>query len=257
MARGARQTCTVTILITGGTGGLGRPTVDLLRAAHSDLRVLSRTAGEGRVVADLSTGAGLAEALTGVDTVVHLATSRSRDTGQTSNLLDAAKAARVTHFVYISIVGVDSIPFPYYVDKFACERLIEQSGIPFTILRATQFHDFVANIIRPLRRVPFLIALNVSDQPIAVEEVAARLAELAAAKPAGRVADIGGPEQKTVRELVAVWQAAHGTKKPVWMLRIPGKTIRAFQQGHHMTRMPGYGTETFQTYAERDAAASK
>jgi uncharacterized protein YbjT (DUF2867 family) len=245
----------MTVLVTGGTGGLGRPTVAALRAAGHDVRVLSRHAGDGRVVADLATGAGLADALTGVDTVLHLATSRSKDLGQTSNLLGAARDAAVAHLVYISIVGVDRIPFPYYVDKFACERLIEQSGIPFTILRATQFHDFVANFIRPLRRAPFLIALNVPDQPIAVEEVAGRLVELVAAKPAGRVADIGGPEQKTVRDLVGIWQIAHGTEKPVRMLRIPGKTIRAFQQGNHMTPLPGYGRETFQTYAERDAVA--
>ncbi|CAN5365532.1 NAD(P)H-binding protein [soil metagenome] len=244
-----------TILVTGGTGTLGRPTVAALRDAGHDVRVLSRAAGNGRLVGDLATGAGLAAALAGVDTVVHLATNARKDSGQTATLLTAAAAAQVRHLVYISIVGIDDIPFAYYVDKLACERLIERSGIPFTILRATQFHDFVAKFLRPLRRLPFLIALDVSDQPIAVEEVAARLAELVDAPPAGRVDDIGGPEQKTVRELVDIWQTAHQTTKPVWMLRLPGKTIRAYQRGHHMTSMPGFGRETFQQFAERDATA--
>jgi uncharacterized protein YbjT (DUF2867 family) len=240
-----------TILVTGGTGGLGRPTVELLTAAGHDARVLSRRTG-----GDLSTGVGIASALEGVDTVVHLATSRgTKDSAQTAVLLAAAAAAGVSHLIYISIVGVDDIPFPYYRDKLATERLIEESGVPFTLLRATQFHDFVADFIRPLRRSPVLFALDVSAQPIAVAEVAARLAELAAGAPQGRVADIGGPEQLTVRELVAQWQRAHGTRKPVWRLRIPGKTVRAFKAGHHMTALPGYGRQTFAEFAADQAKA--
>lgn len=240
------------ILITGGTGCLGRPTVDLLRSAGRDIRVLSRTPGTDHVVADLSTGAGLAPALDGVDTVLHLATTRKSDADQTRRLLDASRAAGVTHFVYISIVGVDAIPFPYYVDKLKCERLVEESGVPFTILRATQFHDFIAAFLRI--KLPVMLALDVSDQPIAVEEVAARLVELADAAPAGRVPDLGGPQQLTLRELAGEWQRAHGTRKPVWMLWLPGRTIAAFKRGHHMTPQPGYGTRTFAEFAAKDAA---
>ena len=236
------------ILVTGGTGNLGSHTVDVLKASGRDIQILSRKPGTDHSVADLLTGEGLAAALAGVDTVLHLATGKS-DGEQTRRLLDAARVARVTHFVYISIVGVDQIPFPYYVDKLACERLIEASGIPFTILRATQFHDFVAAFFAP--RLPFTLALDVSDQPIAVEEVAARLVDLAEAVPAGRMPDIGGPEQLTVRELAGIWQRAHGIRKPIWTLWIPGKTIAAFKRGHHMTALPGYGTETFAQYAAR------
>jgi uncharacterized protein YbjT (DUF2867 family) len=166
-------------------------------------------------------------------------------------LLDAA--ADVRHLVFISIVGVDRIPVPYYADKAVSERLIEASGIPFTIIRATQFHDFVGAFLRPQRRLPVLVALDVPVQPIAVEEVAARLVELAADAPAGRVADIGGPERLTVREAAATWQRAKGTARPIWTLRIPGKTIAAFKAGHHMTPLPGYGRMTFAEYAEADA----
>jgi uncharacterized protein YbjT (DUF2867 family) len=242
------------ILVTGGTGGLGRPTVVALRAAKHDVIVLSRKSGDGRVVGDLTTGIGIADALRNVDTIVHLATTRSaKDSGQTRVLLEAARAAGVAHILFISIVGVDRIPYAYYRDKVVSEALIEGSGIPYTILRATQFHDFLAGFLSLQRRLPVLLALNVPFQPIAVEEVAHRLAELVDAPPAGRVADIGGPETKPMSEFAAEWQSAHGTSKPVWMLRIPGKTIRALKAGHHTTSLPGYGTATFAQYAAANA----
>jgi len=239
------------ILVTGGTGGLGRPTVSQLVSAGHDVTVLSRAAGPGRVVADLTTGLGLRDALEGVETVVHLATTRSaRDSRQTTRLLDAA--TDVKHLVFISIVGVDRIPFAYYTDKVVSENRIEASGMPFTIIRATQFHDFVAAFIKPQRRLPVLFTLDVPVQPIAVEEVAARLAELAGGAPAGRVADVGGPEKLTIREAAEIWQRAKGTSRHVWTLRLPGKTIAAFRAGHHMTTLPGYGRQTFAEYAEND-----
>jgi uncharacterized protein YbjT (DUF2867 family) len=241
----------MTILVTGGTGTLGRPTVELLRAAGYDVRVLSRTSGDGRIVGDLRTGAGLAEALEGVGTVVHLATSASpKDVDQARTLLAAAAAAGVTHVLFISIVGVDVVPYSYYRAKLNSEKLIEQSGVPFTILRATQFHSFLAMIPRAQRRMPVILSLDVPDQPIAVEEVAARLVELVAAGPSGHVADIGGPEQLTVRDAIDIWQKAAGTHKPVWTLHLGGKTMRALQAGHHMPGLPGYGTGTFAEYVE-------
>lgn len=245
----------MTILVTGGTGTLGRPTVAMLRATGHDVRVLSRKAGPDRFVGDVTTGAGLPEALDGAATVLHLATSAgSKDPAQARVLVDACRAAAVKHLVFISIVGVDDIPYPYYRSKLGSEQVIERSGIPFTILRATQFHSFVAMFILMQRRLPVVLALDVPDQPIAVEEVAERLVELVDAGPSGRVADIGGPEQLTLREAIATWQRAGGTRKPVWMLRLFGKTIRAFKAGHHMTPMPGYGRETFAQYAAREAA---
>lgn len=240
-----------TILVTGGTGGLGRPTVELLRAAGHDVRVLSRTSGPH--IGDLATGSGLEAALSGVDTVLHLATSRWKDSAQTRALLEAARRAGVAHLVYISIVGIEDNPYPYYRDKLACERLIESSGIPYTILRATQFHDFVGGFLKAQRRMPMLLVLDVPDQPIAVPEVAQRLVELAEAGPSGRVADIGGPEHRTLRELAQDWQLAHGTRKPIWTLRLPGKTVAAFKTGRHMTALPGYGRERFAEYAAREA----
>ena len=243
----------MTILVTGGTGELGTPTVKLLRAAGHDVRVLSRNHGDA--VGDLTTGIGLAEAFAGVDTLVHLATSAgAKDPRQTQNAVDSARAAGVGHVVYISIVGVDQVPYPYYTAKLASEKIVEASGIPFTVLRATQFHSFIAMFIRLQRRLPVILSLNVPDQPIATAEVAARLAELVAAGPSGRVADIGGPEQLSLRSAIDTWQAAAGTHKPVWTLHLFGRTIRTFKEGRHMTALPGFGRETFAEYAAREAA---
>ena len=246
----------MTILVTGGTGTLGRPTVERLRAAGRDVRILSRTPGPGRVNGDLTTGVGLAEAMQGIDTVLHLATSTGKqDVAQAQRLVDVARAAGVGHLVFISIVGVDVNPYPYYRAKFESEQVIERSGIPYTILRATQFHDFIAMFLRLQRRLPFIISLDVPDQPIAVEEVAERLVELVDAGPSGRVADIGGPQQLPLRTLIDIWQRAHGTRKPVWTWHLFGRIVRSFKAGDHMTALPGYGRETFEQFAARDAAA--
>jgi len=243
----------MTILVTGGTGVLGTPTVSLLRAAGHDVRILSRTRGDH--IGDLTAGTGLEAAFAGVDTVLHLATSAgAKDTRQTQHAVDAAKAAGVTHFVYISIVGVDQVPYPYYRSKLASERVIEASGLPHTILRATQFHSFIAMFIHLQRRLPVIISLDVPDQPIAVDEVAERLVALVEAGPSGRVPDIGGPQQLRLREAIDTWQSAWGTRKPVWTLRLVGKTIRSFQEGRHMTALPGFGRETFAEFAAREAA---
>ena len=245
----------MTILVTGGTGTLGRPTVERLRAAGHDVRILSRRPGPDRVVGDVTSGDGLAEAMHGVDTVLHLATSTgSKDPAQAQKVVEAAKAAGVQHLVFISIVGVDVNPYPYYRAKFESEQVVERSGIPFTILRATQFHEFIALFLHLQRKLPFIVSVDAPDQPIAVDEVAQRLVELVDAGPSDRVADIGGPEQLPLRTLINTWQRAHGTKKPVWTLKLFGRTIRSFQAGSHMTALPGYGRERFATFAQRDAS---
>ncbi len=238
-----------TILVTGGTRGLGVPTVAMLREAGHEVRVLSRKAGD--VQGDLATGRGLDAALSDVDTVVHLATSRRKDIGHTRNLLDAARRAGVQHLFFMSIVGVDKIDYFYYRDKVASERAIEQSGIPYTILRATQFHSFVGALFS--LKLPVLLALPASAQPIATEEVAQRVAELATGAPAGRAADIGGPEMLSTKAMAREWNRAHGSHKPIWTLPIPGKAMRGFKAGFGTPGLPGYGHVTFADYAAKQA----
>ncbi len=238
------------------TGRLGLPTVQQLRSRGHEVRILSHRPGADHAVADLATGAGLAAALDGIDTVVHLATTGRKDIEQTRVLLDALRGGSA-HLVFISIVGVDRIPFGYYRDKVASERLIEASGLPFTIIRVTQFHDFVGAFLAAQRRLPVTIVIPVPLQTIDVAEVATRLAELVDAGPAGRVADIGGPEQLTVRAMAEQWQRARGRRRPIWTLRLPGKTMRTLAAGEQTSGLPGYGTVTFGEYLARDAAAAR
>ncbi|WP_420110833.1 SDR family oxidoreductase [Pseudactinotalea sp.] len=246
----------MSILVTGGTGTLGRPTVAALRAQGHDVTVLSRRPGEGHAVGDLSTGAGVADALDGVTTVVHCATTARRDIGQTELLIEAAERAAVQHLVFVSIVGVDAIPYFYYRDKVASEQALIASELPITILRATQFHDFVAGFLRPQRRLPLLLVPELPVQPIAVEDVAARLAEIVAGPPLGRADDIGGPEILTVMDVARQWQRAHGTSRRMLPMPIPGRTAAAFRAGHHMTGLPGYGRQRFAEYAAEHAGAA-
>lgn len=242
----------MTTLVTGGTGRLGRPTVAALRARGHDVSILSRSPGADHVVADLATGAGLAEALDGVGTVVHLATSRSEDLGQTRILLEAM-AGTGAHLVFISIVGVDRIPYGYYRDKVASEQAIERSGVAHTIIRVSQFHGFVSEFLDMQRRLPVTLVLPVSAQTIHMPDVAERLSDLVEAGPQGRVADLGGPEQLSLKEYAHAWQVAHGLRRPVWTLHLPGKTMRAFRAGHHMPGLPGAGRVTFRDYLAEEA----
>jgi uncharacterized protein YbjT (DUF2867 family) len=241
----------MTILVTGGSGTLGTPTVELLRAAGRDVRILSRKPAPDHAVGDLNTGDGLAAALGGADTVLHLATSTGvKDVAQARRLVDACRATgRVSHLLFISIVGVDRVPYSYYRAKLDSETVIAESGIPFTILRATQFHEFIELFLHLQRKLPVIFGLNVPDQPIAAGEVAARLVELVEAGPSGRVADIGGPEQLQLRDAIDTWQRAAGTRKPVWTLHLPLKFLKAMRSGQHMTAMPGYGKQTFAEFA--------
>jgi uncharacterized protein YbjT (DUF2867 family) len=226
------------ILVTGGTGILGSRVVGRLRSAGTEPRVLSRSGRPGPVKGNLLTGEGLAEAVRGVDTVVHCASSpfwkaRQTDVEGTRRLLDAAAAAGVSHFVYISIVGIDRAQsYPYYRVKLETERLIEDSPIPHTILRATQFYDLVLMAGRALARLPVVPApKDLVGQPIDAGEVADRMVELALSEPAGRVADVGGPEVRTVEDIVHSYLKLTGSLKKTVALRLPGETARAIRGG--------------------------
>ncbi|WP_018684735.1 SDR family oxidoreductase [Actinokineospora enzanensis] len=231
----------MTILVTGGTGTLGR---DVVRALP-EARVLSRSSGETR--GDLLTGAGLADALAGVTVVVHCATTLGRkDVAATENLVAAARRAGSPHLVYISIVGVDRVPLPYYRAKLAVERLIEASGLPYTILRATQFHQLIAKLFDMQRLL--LLYPSFSFQPVDTETVARRLAELAAGPAQGRVPDLGGPTVRTARDLAGQYLAATGKRAVRVPVRLPGKTFAAYRRGDHLAPDHADGKVEFAAY---------
>jgi uncharacterized protein YbjT (DUF2867 family) len=232
------------ILVTGGTGMLGRVLVARLRADGHETRVLSRRPGD--LVGDLTTGAGLAAALAGTDVVVHCASNPRHDIAGTRNLLAAASGQ---HIVYVSIVGVDAIPLGYYRRKLACERLVEESGLPWTVQRATQFHDLVAQILRAVSGPPVVPALSgISLQPCDVRDVADRLADLALGPPAGRAPDFGGPAVHSWAALTRKYLRSVGKRRTLVPVRLPGKVFRGFRAGGNLTPGHADGRITFEEY---------
>ncbi|MET8473740.1 SDR family oxidoreductase [Streptomyces sp. NPDC006422] len=241
-----------TILVTGGTGTLGRLVTERLIGAGHEVRVLSRHS-EPYAVDLREGGPALDRAVTGVDVIVHCATTQTGgDEKAAANLIAAARRAEVPHLVYISIVGVDEVPFPYYKAKLAVERLVEGSGLGWTVLRATQFHDLVATIVRVAAKLPVVVLpAGVSDQPVEVAEVAERLAELAQAPPAGRVEDMGGPEVLPFTDLARTYLRAAGKRRAVVSVPLAGKAYRAFRAGGHLAPGRRTGKVTFAEYLAR------
>jgi uncharacterized protein YbjT (DUF2867 family) len=188
-------------------------------------------------------------AVAGVDSIVHCATSGSGDEQATRTLIDAVRRSGASpHLVYISIVGIDRIPMFYYRAKLESERLIEASSLPWTILRATQFHDLVAGLFHAQRHLPVLVAPTFSFQPVDVRDVAARLAELASGPASGRVADLGGPQVRTARELAQIYLHAHGRRRRVLPLTLPGRAFAALRAGANLVPDGDRGRLTFEQF---------
>ncbi|MBT2479276.1 SDR family oxidoreductase [Streptomyces sp. ISL-94] len=239
-----------TTLVTGGTGNLGSLVSERLRAAGHEVRVLSRRAPDYPV--DLRDGSGLDAALAGAEVVVHCAsTPRGGDEAAAQHLIDAARrAGTVRNIVYISIVGVDEVPLGYYETKLRVERMLEESGLGVTILRTTQFHDLVAQVVDMAAKLPVVpLPKGVRVQPIAVEEVADRLAELAVPTPSGRVPDMGGPEIRTLPDLARTYLNATGRHRRLLPVPLAGKAYAGFRRGGNLTPSHAAGRGTFGEYA--------
>ncbi|CAL9386692.1 hypothetical protein SUDANB120_01169 [Streptomyces sp. enrichment culture] len=244
-----------TILVTGGTGTLGRRVTARLRAAGHEVRVLSRHSEQYPV--DLRDGSGLDAAMAGAQVVVHCATSpRGGDDKAAGQLIAAARrAGTVTNLVYISIVGVDAVPLGYYRTKHAVERMLLESGLGVTILRTTQFHDLVATLARTMAGLPVvLVPKGVRVQPVAVEEVADRLAELAVPVPApgGRVPDMGGPEVRSLADWVRAYLAAGGRRRRVVEVPLAGTAYRGFVRGGNLAPEHAVGRVRFSEFLAAD-----
>jgi uncharacterized protein YbjT (DUF2867 family) len=228
------------ILVTGGTGTIGSRVVPILRAAGADIRILSRhphanEPGIEHVEGNTVTGNGLASALNGVGTVLHLAGGAKGDDIAARTLADAARSAGIGHLILISVVGADRMPIGYFRRKAAAERAIAESGIPWTVVRAAQLHDLVLPIARGLARLPLTPALRgLRFEPVHVDEVAARLAELTLGGPADRVADIVGPEVLDIPQLLATYSDFFGHRHPQLPIRLPGAIGRAYRAGENL-----------------------
>jgi uncharacterized protein YbjT (DUF2867 family) len=271
------------ILVTGGTGTLGRLVVQRLRNAGHDVRVLSRSGPEGvvgmnlrrdgveYVSADLSTVEGVDAAVAGTEVILHLAGSSKGDEVKTQHLVDAAKHANVRHLVYISVVGADCVPmasavdrmmFGYFGSKAASEQIIFGSGLPWTTLRATQFHDLTLLTARGMAKLPVVPAPSgFKFQPIDADEVAARLVELALGDPAGLVPEMGGPRVYEMSDLVRSYLRASGKHRPIVPMKMPGHAARAFRDGANLNTERAVGERTWEEFllervgADRESAA--
>jgi uncharacterized protein YbjT (DUF2867 family) len=244
------------VLITGGTGTVGRVVARRLLDSGARVRILSRgrrargpTDGAEYVVGDVKSGQGLAEAIADVDTVVHCV-------DPAHHVVEAALRAERPHLVYISIVGVDRIPIGYYRRKLADEKLISTSGLPWTVLRATQFHDLVAAMLRGVAALPVMaVPAGFSFQPIDVRDVAVQLAALALAGPAGRAPDMAGPEVLPMTDLARRYLAAVGRRRPVLPVALPGRIARGYRAGANLAPDRAVGTIPFDRYLEEQLAA--
>ncbi|HEX6535215.1 MAG TPA: SDR family oxidoreductase [Gemmatimonadaceae bacterium] len=251
------------LLVTGGTGTLGKIVVSRLRAIGCRVRVLSRRrqeASEGieLVTGDLISARGIHAAVDGAEAIVHCAGSQKGDELKAANLVRAAARAGARHVVYISVVGADRIPvssavdramFGYFAAKRAAERVVSSSGLPWTTLRATQFHDLFLKVARSMSKLPVIpVPAGFQFQPIDTGEVADRLVELALGEPAGMVPEMAGPKTYDMAELIRAYLEATGRRRSFLSLRVPGAAARAVRSGANLAPERAVGRRTWEEF---------
>jgi len=246
------------VLVVGGTGSAGRPLVTELQHRGHDVAVLGRTAGKAPAGArdltgDLTSGAGLVDACRDVHAVVHVANGIGRAARPvlvegTHRLVDAAAGAGVGHVVVLSICGVDRTPLGYHRAKVEQERAVAAAGVPWSILRATQFHELLTQIFASSARRGAVLALARTPlRPVAATTAASALADLVDAGPSGHVSDLAGPAVIECVEAALGWRRATGVRRPVLPLWLPGEGGRMLRAG---ALVPDRGRFAGPSYAE-------
>jgi uncharacterized protein YbjT (DUF2867 family) len=268
------------ILVTGGTGTLGRRVVQRLGDADCGVRVLTRSThepdkarGAEFVTGDLADGAGIDAAVRGMEVIVHLAGSSKGDEHKVRNLVEAAsRSGAARHLVYISVVGADRVPiasgidramFGYFGSKLAAERTVADSGVPWTTLRSTQFHDLIFKTAQTMAKMPVVpVPSRFAFQPVDAGEVADRLVELALGAPSGLVPDIAGPQVCTMSQLVRGYLRARDKHRPIVEIPVPGDAARALRSGANLAPNRAVGRRTWEEFlavrlgSGRDLAAA-
>jgi uncharacterized protein YbjT (DUF2867 family) len=231
------------IAIAGATGNIGARTAATLERDGHDVVPISRSLG-----VDLMTGEGLDAALAGVDAVIDAISAPPTDRGSTieyfgtttRNLLDAEHRAGVGHHVLLSIVGIHDVEGnPHYSGKREQERLVADGPVPWTIVPATQFHDFAAMVAGWFERDGVATIAPLLVQPIAPDDIAGILAELATGRPQGRYVDVAGPETQDLVDMARRTLEARGQQVklvPTWSgmfglsmagnVLLPGENVR-------------------------------
>lgn len=231
------------IAVAGGTGVIGRRVCGVLGERGHEALVLTRSTG-----IDLVSGVGLVGRLRGVDAVIDVTSvqTSARNVSVrffetvTANLLRAEREAHVEHHVALSIVGSDAAPFGYYAGKAAQEHMVQRGDVPWTLLRATQCHEFATQIYDQFRAGPVAVVPKMRAQPVAAREVAERLVDHATGRPSGRVRDLGGPHEMMMAEMIKLWVKATRRSALVIELPLPGALGKAMRDG---TLVSGRGAE--------------
>lgn len=207
------------ITVIGASGQIGSRVVELLTAAGHEVVGASKRTG-----ADVLTGEGLAGAVAGAAVLVDVTNSPSFEddpvmdffSRSSANLVEAARDAGVGHYVALSIVGADDLPESGYMRaKVVQERTVAESGLPYTIVRATQFHEFAEMIVASLAVGGEIRAPKARIQPIAAAEVAATVADAAQGAPVNGIVNLGGPDKMSFAELARTVVARQGEQTPV------------------------------------------
>jgi len=255
------------VLVTGGTGVLGREVASVAEAAGHTVRVGSRgprragiPAAREWAVMELASGAGMDEAVANVDAVIHAASDPKRsqaDVNGTRALVEACRRGGVGHLVYVSIVGIDRIPVRYYQHKLAAEEVVAGGGVPWSILRATQFHPFIDQLLGAASRVPLVMPLpaGFQVQSVDVAEVAHRLLRCVDEGPGGHLPDFGGPEAMTLRDAAREWRAVRRVKKPLLSIPLPGRAAAALRAGANTVPSGEHGTLGWRDWLHAHAPA--
>lgn len=244
------------IAVAGGTGLAGRLVVEALRGRGHEAVAMARALG-----VDLMRGTGLDAALDGAEAVVDASNVMSARKSVAvgffdaagRNLLAAAERAGVRHLVTLSIVGIDRVRNPYYAGKLRQEEIVRGGGVPWTVLRVTQFHELAGQV---LGRLPGPVALVPSArvQPVAVREVADALAGLVLGEPQGMAPELAGPRVESLVDMARRLIAAGGARKrPVLPLRMPGGMSSG---GLLPTGTGPRGTQTFTDWLAEHTAAT-
>ena len=246
------------IAVAGGTGTIGRRIAAALSRDGHEVRALSRSAMQYPV--DLTTGAGLEAALVGCDVVVDASNgppsrrARAVLVEGSRRLLETGARAGVRHHVCVSIVGIEDVPLGYYRVKLEQEGVVESAGLPWTIVRSTQFHDLLGSLLSAAGRWHVLPVARARFQPVGVDEAADAVAAVATDAPRLTRVTVAGPEVHDLRSLGRMWREATGRRAIAIPIPLPGRLGRAVRDGRLTCANPDVGgTQTFAAWLQANA----
>lgn len=256
------------ILVTGGTGHLGSDLVARLAQTPHTLRITSRQAKPAEAKTEwaqvnFETQTDFSDAVRDVDVIVHCASSSFRNTYQsdvigTQNLLAAARQAKVKNFLFISIVGIDRIPYSYYLHKLTIEKDIKESGVPYSITRISQFHSFIDILLSLTKRAWWLpivpLPTSWQFQTIDTRDAATYLMPFIENGATGRIDNVAGPQVMRLGEMAQQWRDIQGSHKPIVPLPMFGQIAHGFSQGYNTAPNQAYGSITWADYLQETYA---